>query len=87
MLASLSKAVYLFAAPLSQTARVVDALRAKIEAEAPAVTSVTVEAPSELLEVAPQDAPVAQDAVEAPAVTVEVLADTTKDVATGGDES
>jgi large subunit ribosomal protein L10 len=87
MLASLSKAVYLFAAPLSQTARVVDALRAKVEAETPAVTSVTVEAPSEPLEVAPQDAPVAQDAVEAPAVAVEVLDDTTKDVATGGDES
>ena len=34
--ASLSKAVYLFAAPLSQTARVVDALRAKVEAEGPA---------------------------------------------------
>ncbi|WP_068400477.1 50S ribosomal protein L10 [Kribbia dieselivorans] len=33
MNASLSKAVYLFAAPLSQTARVVDALRAKVETE------------------------------------------------------
>jgi len=91
MLASLSKAVYLFAAPLSQTARVVDALRAKLEAEAPAVVS---EAPTESVDTAPQDAPVAQDAVEAPAVTVEAPAvtvevpeDTTKDVATGGDES
>ena len=37
MQASLSQAVYLFAAPLSQTARVVDALRAKVEAEGPAV--------------------------------------------------
>ena len=35
MQASLSQAVYLFAAPLSQTARVVDALRAKVEAEGP----------------------------------------------------
>jgi large subunit ribosomal protein L10 len=34
--ASLSQAVYLFAAPLSQTARVVDALRAKVETEGPA---------------------------------------------------
>ena len=84
MLASLSKAVYLFAAPLSQTARVVDALRAKVEAEAPAVVA---EAPTESVDAAPQDAPVAQDAVEAPAVTVEVPEDTTKDVATGGDES
>ena len=32
MQASLSQAVYLFAAPLSQTARVVEALRAKVEA-------------------------------------------------------
>jgi large subunit ribosomal protein L10 len=83
MLASLSKAVYLFAAPLSQTARVVDALRAKVEAEAPAVVT---EAPVESVDT-PQDAPVAQDAVEAPAVTDEVSADTTTDVATGGDES
>jgi large subunit ribosomal protein L10 len=83
MLASLSKAVYLFAAPLSQTARVVDALRAKVEAEAPAVVT---EAPVESIDT-PQDAPVAQDAVEAPAVAVEVPADTTKDVAPGGDES
>ena len=84
MLASLSKAVYLFAAPLSQTARVVDALRAKVEAESPAVVT---EAPAELADAAPQDAPVAEDAVEAPAVTVEVLDGTTQDVATGGDES
>jgi len=33
MNASLSKAVYLFAAPLSQTARLLDALRAKVEAQ------------------------------------------------------
>ena len=84
MLASLSKAVYLFAAPLSQTARVVDALRAKVEAEAPAVVS---EAPTESTDTAPQGAPVAQEAVEAPAAAVEVPADSTKDVATGGDES
>ena len=84
MKASLSNAVYLFAAPLSQTARVIEALRAKVEAEGPAVTSVTVEAPSEPLDVATQDAPGVQDAVEAPAATV---VETTEDVATGGDES
>ena len=38
MKGSLNKAVYLFAAPLSQTARVVDALRQKVEAEGPAST-------------------------------------------------
>ena len=36
MNASLAKAVYLFAAPLSQAARTVDALRAKVEAQGPA---------------------------------------------------
>ena len=35
MNASLAKAVYLFAAPLSKAARTVDALRAKVEAEGP----------------------------------------------------
>ena len=35
MNASLSKAVYLFAAPLSQAARAVDALRAKVETAGP----------------------------------------------------
>ncbi|YAL83884.1 50S ribosomal protein L10 [Dermacoccaceae bacterium W4C1] len=44
MNASLSQAVYLFSAPLSQSARVVDALRAKVEAEGPVTTS---EAPAE----------------------------------------
>jgi large subunit ribosomal protein L10 len=39
MKGSLSKAVYLFAAPLSQTARVVDALRQKVEAEGPAAAA------------------------------------------------
>lgn len=57
MKANLSKAVYLFAAPLSQTARVVDALRAKVEEQG-----------------------------EAPA-PVEAAAETTTDVAEGGDES
>ncbi|MFK5635116.1 MULTISPECIES: 50S ribosomal protein L10 [unclassified Ornithinimicrobium] len=39
MKANLSKAVYLFAAPLSQTARVVDALRAKVEEQGGAVAT------------------------------------------------
>jgi large subunit ribosomal protein L10 len=45
MNASLQTAVSLFAAPLSQTARVVEALRAKVEAEGPAVGG---EAPAEV---------------------------------------
>jgi len=44
MNASLSKAVYLFAAPLSQTARVVDALRAKVEVAGPAAAAPAAEA-------------------------------------------
>jgi large subunit ribosomal protein L10 len=90
MKASLSNAVYLFAAPLSQTARVIDALRAKFEAEGPAVTEVTAEAPTESADAAPQDAPVVQDTVEVPAEAVVAHSETvesTEDVATGGDES
>jgi large subunit ribosomal protein L10 len=87
MKASLSNAVYLFAAPLSQTARVIEALRAKVEAEGPAVMP---EAPTQSLDEVKQDAqgaqdaPVAQDAAQAPA---EAVVENTEDVATGGDES
>ena len=58
MNASLSKAVYLFAAPLSQTARVVDALRAKVEAEGP--VSAAPAAESEAAEETPAEAPAAE---------------------------
>jgi large subunit ribosomal protein L10 len=61
MNASLSKAVYLFAAPLSQTARVVDALRAKVEAEGPADAAPTADAGSEET---PADAAPAAEATE-----------------------
>jgi len=71
MNASLSQAVYLFAAPLSQTARVVEALRAKVEAEGPAAAAPAAEA-----EAAAEETP-----AEAPA------AEATADVAEGGDES
>jgi large subunit ribosomal protein L10 len=94
MNASLSKAVYLFSAPLSQMARVVEALRAKVEAEGPALTA---EAPSEPTDAATQDAPAVQDAPyvqdppavqDAPAESADSPEETTQDdVATGGDES
>ena len=71
MNASLSQAVYLFAAPLNQAARVVDALRAKVEAEGPAQTA---DAPAE-------EAP-AEAVAEAPA---EAAAEAPADVAEGGD--
>lgn len=60
MNASLSQAAALFAAPLSQTARVVEALRAKVEAEGPALaaepTDTATEAPAEVAESAPAEA-------------------------------
>ena len=87
MKGSLSKAVYLFAAPLSQTARVVDALRAKVEAEGPAAPAVdapaaaeeTAEASADATAEAPAEAPAAHEAPAAEAAT--------EDVAEGGDES
>jgi len=64
MNASLSQAVSLFAAPLSQAARTVDALRAKVEAEGPVAAAAPAadEAPAE--EAPEQEAPAATD--EAP---------------------
>jgi large subunit ribosomal protein L10 len=54
MQASLSQAVYLFAAPLSQTARVVGALRDKVEAEGPvAAAAPAAEAGEETTDEAP----------------------------------
>ena len=69
MNASLTQAVYLFAAPLSQAARTVDALRAKVEANAPVAAAPADAAPSEA---AAEDTP-AEAAAEA------------TDVAAGGD--
>ncbi len=68
MNASLSKAVYLFAAPLSQSARLIEALRAKVEAEGGTPSPAT--EPSEAADAAaavdtPQD--VATSGDEAPA--------------------
>ena len=50
MKGSLSKAVYLFAAPLSQTARLVDALRQKVEAESSAAEAPSAEATTDVAE-------------------------------------
>jgi large subunit ribosomal protein L10 len=63
MKASLNNAAYLFAAPLAKAVRTMEALRQKLEDEAPAAAAapVTEDAP------AADDAPVADDA-EAPAV-------------------
>lgn len=72
MKASLAKAVYLFAAPLSKAARAVDALRAKVEAEGPVA-----EAAAPAVEAEATEAP----ADEAPA------AEATEAVAEGGDNA
>ena len=66
--ASLSKAVYLFAAPLSQTARVVDALRAKVEAEGPVEAAPVQEAPAEA---AAEAAPAEENTAAEPATVAE----------------
>jgi large subunit ribosomal protein L10 len=76
--ASLSKAVYLFAAPLSQTARVVEALRAKVEAEGAAVPETANEADS---------TEPAESTTTDEAASVQADASATPDVAAGGDES
>lgn len=70
MNASLSQAVSLFAAPLSQAARTVDALRAKVEAEGPveAAAPAAEEAPAEPA-TAESEAPAAAE--EAPAAEAE----------------
>ena len=77
MNASLSKAVYLFAAPLSQSARLIEALRAKREAESPATgdqpQDAAVTTPEEPTQDASQDSPAPADD------------STPQDVATGGD--
>ncbi|GAA1154216.1 50S ribosomal protein L10 [Ornithinicoccus hortensis] len=77
MNASLSQAVYLFAAPLSQAARTVDALRAKVEQEGP------------VADAAPASTEAAEAEAETPAAD-EVAApaeEATTNVAEGGDES
>ena len=65
MKASLQNAVSLFAAPLAQTARVVEALRQKVEAETPAAEVAAAEAPAD--EAPADEAPAAEvaDAAEA----------------------
>ena len=85
MNASLTQAVYLFAAPLSQSARLIEALRAKREAESPQDAATPQDA-------APQDAAAEsttpQDSVASAAdwgSPREAGESTPQDVATGGD--
>ena len=77
MNASLTKAVYLFAAPLSQSARLIEALRAQREAEGPQDAA----APQDAVVTTPQDAPAPADESAPESATDS----TPQDVATGGD--
>jgi large subunit ribosomal protein L10 len=62
MNASLANAVSLFAAPLSQAARLIEALRQQREADAPAETTETPEAPAPVTDEAAEPAPAADAA-------------------------
>jgi large subunit ribosomal protein L10 len=97
MNASLTKAVYLFAAPLTQSARLIEALRAKVEAEG-GIQDAAAPQDAAPQDAAPQDA-APQDAAPQDATTPHDAADdstpqdaaapadaaTPQDVATGGD--
>ncbi|MEP6797687.1 MAG: 50S ribosomal protein L10, partial [Lapillicoccus sp.] len=93
MNASLSKAVYLFAAPLSQSARLIDALRAKLEAEGPATPQDAAPADAPQDSEGPQDSVEQQDEQDTPQDEATQTADTQdavaeaapQDVAEGGD--
>jgi large subunit ribosomal protein L10 len=78
MNASLSRAVYLFAAPLSQAARLIDALRDKVEAEGPVAASEDAPAPADDATQdavdTPQDAPADVPADAAPTEDVAAVA-------------
>ncbi|CAN5394279.1 hypothetical protein BH23ACT6_BH23ACT6_14650 [soil metagenome] len=96
MNASLSNAASLFAAPLSQTARVVEALRAKVEEEGPVHVSADADtvAPDAgvVAPTADADGPAAEPALEAEAAPAAPADATpaeqaTADVAEGGDST
>jgi len=78
MNASLSRAVYLFAAPLSQAVRLIDALRDKVEAEGPVAASEDAPAPADDATQdavdTPQDAPADVPAGAAPTEDVAAVA-------------
>ena len=80
MKGNLSKAVGLFAAPLSATARVVDQLRAKVE-EQDGPLPASQDAPAEA------DAEATPAEADAEATPAEAEAEASTDVAEGGDES
>ncbi|QQR99919.1 MAG: 50S ribosomal protein L10 [Austwickia sp.] len=88
MKASLSNAVYLFAAPLSQFAATVDALRAKVEEQGGAAAAPAPAAEASDAEATEAEAPAASEA-ETPEAADTPAAETaaTEDVAAGGDAS
>ena len=92
MNASLTKAVYLFAAPLTQSARLIEALRAKVEAEGGPQDAAPQDAVTQQdvtpQDAAPQDAATPQDAADGSTpqdAAAPADESTPQDVATGGD--
>ena len=86
--AAMAKAAALFQAPLSQAARTVDALRAKVEAEGPAVASAPAESSAEVAteEVATETVDSAAEVVETEVAT-EASADVATDAAEAAEEA
>ena len=82
--AAMAKAAALFQAPLSQAARTVDALRAKVEAEGPAVASAPAESSAE---VATEEAATETVDSAAEVVETEVATEATAEVATDAAEA
>nr|WP_295701063.1 50S ribosomal protein L10 [Lapillicoccus sp.] len=93
--APLSKAVYLFAAPLSQSVRLIDALRAKVEAETPVAPqdAAPADAPQDTVDATPTEGTESADATDTPQDEAPAPADeqdavteaAPQDVAEGGD--
>ena len=86
--AAMAKAAALFQAPLSQAARTVDALRAKVEAEGPAVASAPAESSAEVAteEVATETVDSAAEVAETEVAT-EASADVATDAAEAAEEA
>lgn len=81
--ASLSNAAALFAAPLAQSARLIEALRAKVEEEGPVGDVEAAPAPA----AAEQDTPSDEDAAPEADATEAATTEDTADVAEGGDDN
>jgi len=85
--AAMAKAAALFQAPLSQAARTVDALRAKVEAEGPAVTATESSEPAASSDVATESVETVEAAAETEAVAEAPAEATTEATEAPADEA